>query len=81
MDSNDLELMGQEYEAWAVTNDELKELGYEDGWNNPKLQKLHKKIVFWGEMLALIRTKQAHATIERAKSSNNELDKFATEIV
>ncbi len=58
-----------EHEAWKDTNAELREIGYADAWNDPRLSRLHAAIVVWGEQLAALRREQSPKEIDQAMAT------------
>lgn len=53
-----MDKMRAEWEAWLATNVELKEAGFQDGWDDPAVRKLHASLLVWGECLADLRNQQ-----------------------
>jgi len=57
-DIRKMELMRREWMAWLHTGNTLKELGFDESWNDPKLKKLHAQVVLWSELVAALRVTQ-----------------------
>lgn len=63
-----MDKMRAEWQAWLATNVELKEAGFQDGWDDPAVRKLHASLLVWGECLADLRIEQTSEIRYEARS-------------
>lgn len=63
-----MDKMRAEWEAWLATNIELKEAGFQDGWDDPAIRKLHASLLVWGECIADLRIEQSSEIRFEARS-------------